>query len=90
MGGYFLGTRAFAAILAVLAAVAVVAGCGSDESSDAASIKTGSLSKEEFVKKADKVCEEGQKRHIAKARAYINDNAKLEQSNLTAELGLEA
>jgi hypothetical protein len=52
-------------LVAALAAVVSVAGCGSSDSSGV-TVQTGSLSKAEFVKKADAICEAARTALVAK------------------------
>jgi hypothetical protein len=60
MHRYFLSIRAFLAVSAAIAAVLAFAGCGGSDSSSAASegitVQTASVSKGQFIKKADAIC----------------------------------
>jgi|GEM_PF-562731 len=78
MGEFYLTIRVFFALLAVAAALTAISGCGSS-SSDAAStggvtVETGSLSKAEFIKKADAVCEEFQEKSAKRLVGYAREN----------------
>jgi hypothetical protein len=73
MGGFFLSIRGFF-LAAALGAAVLAAGCGSSDSSSETSetssekptpakivVETGSLSKSQFIEKADAICQEGTK-----------------------------
>ena len=62
-------SKRFIALLAALVAISViVAGCGSDSSS------SSSLSKAEFIKQADKICEKGDEENEAEVEKFVEDN----------------
>ncbi len=67
--------RGFALVAAAVAAVLLVAGCGDGESSSAAS----SISKEEFVAKADAICKRGTKRMEAGLADFLTDGGKIQK-----------
>lgn len=90
MGGSFQGKRVFFVVLLVLGTAILAAGCGDDDSDAAAvAVKTGSLSKAEFVKQAGKVCEAGRARHTAKGVALLEENPKLKQGTMSKEGAVE-
>lgn len=71
MGGIFWGIRGFAAVATLAVAAAILAsGCGS--SSEAIEIQTGSLSKAEFIKKADAVCTKSQEKAGRELVGYMD------------------
>jgi hypothetical protein len=57
MRRYFLSKRTFCLALVAIAAVLVIGGCGNDDRADV-TVETGSLSKAQFIKRADKICRE--------------------------------
>jgi hypothetical protein len=60
------------AVCALLAIVAFAAGCGGgDDSSASGSADSGSLSKEDFVKKAKAACARAEEGAVGKGTAYI-------------------
>lgn len=61
--------RWFAAVAALLLALAA-AGCGSS-SSDEVTVQTGSLSKAEFIEKADAICEAARTEFLAKYTKFL-------------------
>lgn len=67
-------------ILAVTAAAAFVAGCGDDEAGgDDAGVTTSELSKAEYIKQAEEICTEADKRASKEAEDFfkgIEPNAK--------------
>jgi hypothetical protein len=70
-------SRLSALCLSVLAAAAIVVGCGDDESSGSGSdgsIATSSLSKEQFVKKVTELCNKGREDVPQRATAYQEKN----------------
>ena len=71
--------KLWAALLIVLAAAAVIAGCGS---SDDDSSTTASLTKAEFSKEANAICERG--RQKALASTATTEAAVIEESTLPA------
>lgn len=74
MGGIFWSIRGFAAIAAFAVAAAILAsGCGSG-GSDPIEIQTGSLSKAEFINKADAICTKGQERGGRELASYMSKN----------------
>lgn len=66
-GGWSKGR---ASLLLAVAALAVVAGCGGS-GSDEVTVQTGSLSKAEFIKKADAICEAARTEFLAKYTKFL-------------------
>lgn len=64
----------FAVIAALAAVTLVVAGCGSSSDSTSDSTATASLTKAEFVKQGNKVCEEGNKNANAEFEEFSKEN----------------
>lgn len=89
MKGYFLSIRAFFAWGAAVSCLVLAAGCGGDssDSSNASAsevtVKTGSLSKGEFIQKVNLICKEGQDAGIAKLRSYLTDQRIKDPSELS-------
>jgi hypothetical protein len=75
------------AVLGVLAAAAILAGCGSDSSSSASATDEAAapLSKAEFVKQADKICEKGIKKKDEAVSAALKEQAEKAQAAPTAK-----
>ena len=71
MGGIFWSIRGFAAV-AVFAVALLASGCG--DSSDTIEIQTGSLSKAEFIEKANAVCTKNQERAGRELVDYMSKN----------------
>ncbi|HET6997147.1 MAG TPA: hypothetical protein VFI03_01030 [Solirubrobacterales bacterium] len=57
-------------LLALAAAAAVAVGCGSNAEGGDSGLSTSSLSKAEYVKKVDEICELGQRQMIAEFSSY--------------------
>jgi len=71
----FRNGRFLLALFALAAALSVAAGCGSSSSGDdEVTIQTGSLSKAEFIEKADAACEASRTELEAKLRKYFQDH----------------
>lgn len=73
MRGGFLSTRGFfvvAAIMVVVAALLLAVGCGGSGDS-AITVQTGSLSKAEFIEKADAICKAAKTEFLAKYSGLI-------------------
>jgi hypothetical protein len=73
--------RAFPAIACAGLALALGTGCGADSSSNGAQnspveVQTGSLSKAEFIKRADAICEEQRKKYSVAYVAYATQHEK--------------
>jgi hypothetical protein len=72
----FLSTKAFC-LLAGAIAILLAGGCGDDESASGTNgggevtVKTGSLSKAEFVERADRLCEETENRFRREYEAFV-------------------
>lgn len=74
MGGFFWSIRGITAVAAFAVVAAILAsGCGGG-SSDTVEIQTGSLSKAEFIEKADAVCTKGQERGGRELSSYMSKN----------------
>jgi hypothetical protein len=74
MGGGRLRARGFllAAAMGALAVLFLVAGCGSSSSGDdEVTVQTGSLSKAEFIEKADTICKEARSEFVSKYESFI-------------------
>lgn len=82
MGGFFLSTRVFVLGVAI-AVAAIAAGCGSSGSggstesagSGEITVETGSLSKADFIKKANAICEANQQEFQQKLALATKNNA---------------
>jgi hypothetical protein len=74
MGGFFRSKRGFVALAAFAVAAAILAGgCGGGgDSSGAVEVQTGSLSKAEFIEKADAVCTKNQERTGRELVGYLD------------------
>jgi hypothetical protein len=74
--------RRFLVLVAALAAVVIVAtGCGSDSSADSAvKVETGSLSKAEFVKRANAICESVRTQFLNEYTAFYKKNEPKDES----------
>ena len=86
MGGGALTIRRSIALLAGFVLLLVGAGCGDGSSNDGITVQTGSLSKAEFIEKADAICKAGQAEFVANFtqfskvhQAELNDPAKKEK-----------
>lgn len=64
-----MGTRSIAPAVGIVAAVLLLVGCGSDSSTS-----TSSITKVAFIKKADGVCQGGNKRMEAGFADFLNAN----------------
>lgn len=65
----------FLLAISALAVLLAVTGCGSSGSDDttvAVAVQTGSLSKAEFIKKADAICEAARTEFLAKFKSFAN------------------
>lgn len=72
MQRYSLSTRKFWAILLVLSLAVLAAGCGSgDGDSSEVTVQTGSLSKAEFVARADSICKAARTELLAKYTGMV-------------------
>jgi ABC-type phosphate/phosphonate transport system substrate-binding protein len=70
-----MGRGPIALIAVVIAAVLIVAGCGGSDDSSSAS----SISKEEFIAKADAVCQRGNKRMEKALVGFLTKNKKIQK-----------
>jgi ABC-type Fe3+-hydroxamate transport system substrate-binding protein len=78
MKGGALNAGRLLLLIAALAALLAVAGCGSS-GSDEITVQTGSLSKTDFIAKADAVCKAARTEFLAKFETF----AKAHESELT-------
>jgi hypothetical protein len=69
MGRYFWSTRAFCAMIAVVVAI-LVAGCGGGDD-DSVNVETGSLSKAEFIRRADVICQNARTHFTKEYRLFV-------------------
>ncbi|HET7484402.1 MAG TPA: hypothetical protein VFJ64_03410 [Solirubrobacterales bacterium] len=70
MKGGILNARGIFGLAAALAVLLVATGCGSSDSS-AVTVETGSLSKAEFIAKADAICKAARSEFLAKYQQFI-------------------
>jgi hypothetical protein len=70
MGGGFLNTRGLFVVAATIAALLLATGCGGSSDPEV-TVQTGSLSKAEFVKKADTICEAARGEFLAKYESFF-------------------
>jgi hypothetical protein len=68
--GGFLSTRGFFLAAATLAAILFAVGCGSSGNGEV-TVQTGSLSKAEFIEKADAICEGTRTEFLAKFTNFV-------------------
>jgi len=66
-----LKTRGIFLLCAVLAAILLAAGCGSSSGDSEVEVKTGSLSKAEFIAKADAICKAARTEFLAEYRSFL-------------------
>jgi hypothetical protein len=88
-----LSYRAIGPILAVILAIlATGAGCGDDESSADGTIETSSLSKEQFIKRANNICTKGTNKTPELLGEYIQEHSSpaKDEGELAAEAFREA
>jgi hypothetical protein len=82
MKQYFLSIRAFC--IGVLAVPLLVASCGGSNSSKAGgeiTVETGSLSKPEFVERADAICRKSKARALREFQAFMAENQATSQTS---------
>ncbi len=72
MGGIWLSDRLTAVVALAATAAILTGGCGGG--SAAIEVQTGSLSKAEFIKKANAVCTKGQERGARELAVYMRKN----------------
>lgn len=65
-----MNTRGLFVVAATVAALLLVAGCGSS-GSDEVTVQSGSLSKAAFVKKADAICEAARNEFVVKYTGFV-------------------
>jgi hypothetical protein len=63
-----------AVLLAAMLAALLVAGCGGSDSSTTVTVQTGSLSKTEFVEKADAICKAARTEFLAKYESLLQQH----------------
>lgn len=82
MGEYFLSIRQFWGTVALLAVAAIVAsGCGGDSSaSTGVEVKTGSLSKADFVRRANTICESVRTQFLNEYTTFYKQNEPKDES----------
>lgn len=93
MTKYFLSIRGFLLVVA-MATLLFAGGCGDDDSSEAdangeeVTVETSSLSKAEFIKQADTLCEKTKGQFFREYTTFIKDSARATQSEQaqTAEM----
>lgn len=76
MRRYRLSTAGFQFIIAAVAALLAVSGCGDSTNSEggggtAIKVETGSLTKAQFIKRADAICRKGTDEAIRGYKAYL-------------------
>jgi hypothetical protein len=82
---YFLSIRGFYALAVALSALLLASGCGSSDE-DGVSVQTGSLSKAEFTKRADAICEAARNQFVTEYSDFGRRN-QLTAASLKAKLG---
>jgi len=65
-----LNARGFL-LAAAIAALVLLVGCGGGSSDSEVTVQTGTLSKAEFVEKADAICEAARKEFLAKYSSFV-------------------
>jgi hypothetical protein len=70
-------------MLFLVAALTGAAGCGSSDDST-----SSSLTKKEFIKKADKICEEGEREQLELASKYLQKHPGAEEEEMVIPAGL--
>lgn len=90
MQEYFSSIRVFALGFAAIAVVLIIAGCGGGNGPEAAAnsepiaIETGSLSKAEFVDRANEICEKDKGEFLAEYQSLLK-NAETSSGELNTE-----
>jgi hypothetical protein len=75
MKGGALRTRGIVALLAAVATLLLVAGCGGSSSGgDTVTVQAGSLSKDQFIERADAICEATRNEIVAKYSGFWQKN----------------
>lgn len=85
MHRYFLSIRTFSLILTAVAVV-FVAGCGGSGGSgggDEITVQTGTLSKAEFIKRADAICAAGRNQFNREYTSFLEENQAVIQKAST-------
>jgi hypothetical protein len=85
MGGYFSSTRIFLVAFCLVGTLGALSGCGSDDSeATAVTVQTGSLSKAAFVKRANKICTDGQRQGFIRLKVYVDDEKLRDLAKMSA------
>jgi hypothetical protein len=83
MGGFFLSVRGSWLSAAALAILLAAGGCGGSDSSAAdVTVETGSLSKAQFIKRADAICEANRAQFTREFTAFAQ---KIQRSSKAAQ-----
>jgi hypothetical protein len=86
MNQYLLGIRRFLLLACALTATVLVSGCGgSGGDSGEVTVETGSMSKAEFVKRADGICESTRTQFTTEFSKAIRENQKLVKEGSAAQ-----
>jgi hypothetical protein len=81
-----MSIRAFCLLMAVLAALVLANGCGGGgASASEITVQTGSLSKAEFIKRADGICEAARSQFTREYTAFAQKNYKPTSSRSAQE-----
>jgi hypothetical protein len=70
----------FLMIIFLAGAGAITGGCGEDDSAGSETIETSSLTKAQFVKRADEICSKGTEKALEKILAYVEENESSSKS----------
>jgi hypothetical protein len=84
MHRYFLSIGAFLVLAAALAVALVAGGCGGASASEI-TVQTGSLSKAEFIKRADAICTAARSQFTREYTAFVKKNYKPTSSRSAQE-----
>ncbi|HEU4944760.1 MAG TPA: hypothetical protein VFT10_06320 [Solirubrobacterales bacterium] len=71
-----MGRGSLVLVVAMVAAVLIIAGCGDDSSSSSSTV---SISKEEFIAKADEICKQGTGRMEAGLARFLTEGGKIQK-----------
>jgi hypothetical protein len=83
--------RASLAVLATLVALAaIVAGCGGSDDSDTGGTSSSSLTKAQFVKQADTICEKSEEKLGSEFESYVKEKGWSEDKEPSKEQQEEA
>jgi hypothetical protein len=84
MGEYFLSIKGVWLLLAAMAAL-LVGGCGGSDNSEAGAsggeitVETGSLSKAQFIKRADEMCRKDRAQAVREFQAFMSETGQSTQ-----------